>query len=216
MERGDYLVIIAGIIVVLILAIVVKPILTGEDVVFLPSSPEPPVDVPVTPVQVIPPVTPGMTNPPTPKPVITEKPFIPDISPTTTYSPQGSLWQPDPDMPMPAISMVPFASITSKYSGKTGTFLMPFPYWEITFSAVPDGTDPIFILDIMEEIRENNRVVDTRLVRTLTWRPDQEPDYRDVRFFEGDRLYYFMVTCQELREYTITILVPKKYLDEWS
>jgi hypothetical protein len=209
MNKGDYLVIIAAFIIVLLMAVVVKPLLTGEEVVFLPKSPEPVIMQPgqtgiVQPEITMPvPVqtTPEMTVPPTPS--------VTEIGPTVTKTPEGSMWQPNPDMPMPSIQMVPYATLTSKYNGKTGTFLMPYPYWEIQYTVIPLGENPVFVLDVMEE-----GVQKDRLVRTITWRPGTEPDPKEGRFFEGGRYYYFVITAEELQEYTITISVPLKYIEE--
>ncbi len=211
MNKGDYLVIIAAFIIVLLMAVVVKPLMTGEEVVFLPKSPELPVAQSVeTKVPITPGATPAYEKPTSDAPV----PIIPSVTekgPTTTATPEGSMWQPDPDMPMPAVRMTPYATITSKYSGKTGTFKMPFPYWEIQYSVVPLGDTPVFILDVMEE-----GVQKDTLIRTITWRPGTETEQKEGRFFEGDRNYYFIVTGEELQEYTITILVPLKYIEENS
>ena len=47
MEKRDYIVIVVAILIVLILAVFVKPMLTGQQVVFLPASPPSPTEKPI-------------------------------------------------------------------------------------------------------------------------------------------------------------------------
>jgi hypothetical protein len=127
MERRDIMVIAGALLVVLILAVVVKPMLTGQ----APNLGLPEVAAPSGPVEPIapPPVqeTPVQSTTQAqseasesldtdPLPVQTTIPGVGsgDLGPVPT----PISWQPDPENPMPAIQMVEYADIVGKYTGK--------------------------------------------------------------------------------------------------
>ncbi|NLV26690.1 MAG: hypothetical protein GXY48_05945 [Methanomicrobiales archaeon] len=212
MEKRDFVVIFAAIIIVLIMAVVVKPIITGQPVVFLPESPAPIEEVisesntgtilstPVDTEIII-----------TPEPTLvqeTQEPTIPSqstVSVTPSITPMT--WQPDSDNPMPAIQMTNYAEIVGKYTGSTVPFRIPTPYWELHYHVTPMGTDGTFSMDVKEKSDAGEKTV-----RTITWRDGNAPDPREYRFFEGGKDYYLIINANQLKEYRINIQIPLKYI----
>ena len=212
MEKQDILVIVAAIAIVLIMAVVVKPLITGEPVTLLPEGmlgegqvsdsgevdmiDTQPVYVPVetevqyqqTPVQDTPPPTIAQTPVPTAQ--------------------KGLTWQPDPDNPMPNIQMITYAEIIGRYSGATDMFVIPVPYWEVQYELSYEATVvPEFSIDV-HEVKDG---VDS-ILRTMTFKQDKKPDPTENRFYEGGYTYYITISAKDLAEYKIQILVPEKYI----
>lgn len=220
MERRDILVIVGALIVVLILAVVVKPMLTGKEVnLGIPQTPAPPVQ---TGVPVYQPVEeePGemeLTPVPTQSPS-SVSPGIPDTSPGSAKNPSEPLplptsisWQPDPDNPMPAIQIIEYADIVGKYTGSTAVFRIPTPYWEISYNITPSGAPAVFMLDVVE--KGVNREDDT-IIRSMVYRQGKAQDPKEGRFFEGGRDYYFNITAENLEKYRIVVSIPLKYIPD--
>lgn len=213
MEKRDYIVIVVAILIVLILAVFVKPMLTGQQVVFLPASPPSPTEKPIeqglmptdtspshTPVQEISQISSAPTQSeviPTSKSQAAE--VIPEVTPMT--------WQPDPANPMPAIQMINYAEIIGKYTGKTEPFRIPTPYWELNYNVTPLDNTAVFLIDIY---KLNNK--EEIPVRSFVWHEGVEPNPQDLRFFEGGRDYYLNITAEKLKEYKIVIKIPLKYI----
>ena len=214
MEKRDVTVILAAIIVVLIMAVVVKPIITGQPVIFLPESPAPVEEV--IPENFSETYTPGPVDTEvilTPEPTMvqtTQEPVISSpgtVSITPTITPMT--WQPDADNPMPAIQMTNYAEIVGKYTGSTSPFRIPTPYWELHYNVTPADENAVFSLDVRETSDSGERTI-----RTLTWREGKVPDPREYRFFEGGKDYYLNIIGNNLKEYRITIQIPLKYIRE--
>jgi hypothetical protein len=221
MERRDIMVIVGALLVVLILAVVVKPMLTGQPVdLGIPQ-------VPVTPAQIdsgVAPITQEPVAPQVPIPEETEKTSEDLTAPYHSEEPGSEnrvilpepttvTWQPDPSNPMPAIQMVQYADIVGKYTGSTGSFRIPTPYWEITYNVTPAKSEknPTFIVDI---IKEGLSGEDDKTVRTLIYREGKSFDPKEGRFFEGGHDYYLRITAENLDKYQIIIYIPLKYIPD--
>lgn len=214
MEKRDIVVILGAIIIVLILAVVVKPILTGQTVVLLPEAPQNTVIAP-PPLQErseIPPAQPAPQTPvPTMEPGLSQsgdQNMNATVQHPSLTPPSKMTWQPDAGNPMPAIQMVNYAVINGKYTGNTATFRIPTPYWEIYYNITPNSTAQIFSMDIIEKGKEE------KIIRTITYRPGKEHDPMESRFFEGNQDYFLNITAQNLDQYRITIQIPIKYIQD--
>jgi hypothetical protein len=215
MERRDILVIAGALLVVLILAVVVKPMLTGQPVnLGLPevTPTPPPVDSGLNPMPadtsaIITPVP--ETTPGTDEGLHNESPPAPVE--TVTPEPTSVSWQPDPENPMPAIQMVVYADIVGKYTGSTAPFRIPTPYWEISYNVTPAGSDPAFQMDVIEK---GSGKGEDRTIRTMTYHQGMVPDPKEGRFFEGGREYYLQITADKLEKYQVKISIPLKYIPD--
>ncbi len=222
MERRDILVIAAALIVVLVLALVVKPMLTGQAPnLGLPQTPEPTPSgepasaVPSTGIVVTGPTEIQLTPEPTPiEQAITPQPSTPEPRGQTGEplpAPTKVSWQPDADNPMPAVQMVHYADIVGKYTGSTAPFRIPTPYWEITYNITPAGPAPVFLMDVMEKGTAGDA---DKTLRSMIYRPGKEMDPKEGRFFEGGRDYYLNITADKVEKYRIFISIPLKYIPD--
>lgn len=148
MDKKDLLYGFGAICIILIIALVIKPAMTGQPVnTGIPVvTTAPPVIVPlavnatnITPViTAIIPVTPE----PTPTPVPTWDASVKGVSFVDPSSYNISFNQSLPsgtridNLPLNT-SMVSYAKIEGKYSGTTQTISIPFPYWELVYTVEP-------------------------------------------------------------------------------
>lgn len=145
MDKKDILYGVAAIVIILVMALVVKPMITGQPV-------NTGIPVPTTPAAVDnPPVIPGTTAPPVP--VVTTTVPTPTPAPTWDQSVQTvgfvdpsqygvTLTREIPNstridnLPLNT-SMTSFAKISGQYSGTTQVVEIPFPYWELVYTLEP-------------------------------------------------------------------------------
>jgi hypothetical protein len=220
MERRDIMVIAGAVLVVLILAVVVKPMLTGQAPnLGLPEAPAPvasiePIGAP-TGQQTSPP--PGTSVPETPPPTPSS-----EVTPNQTGEsqtgqkvpepvPTSVSWQPDPENPMPAIQMTEYADIVGKYTGSTAPFRIPTPYWELSYNVTPSGDTPVFLMDVVEK---GIAGADDKTIRSYVYRQGKIPDPKEGRFFEGGRDYYLRVISDQIEKYQVKISIPLKYIPD--
>jgi len=221
MERRDILAIVAALAVVLILALVVKPMLTHQAPnLGLPETPAPsvPVEQGATEsgIVVTGPTEIVLTPEPTPVPASPVPPVndtlqtgsdfgrpLPSMTPVT--------WQPDADNPMPAVQMITYADIVGKYTGSTAPFRIPTPYWEIAYNVTPSGSMPVFMMDVIEKGVSGET---DKTIRSMVYRQGKEPDPKEGRFFEGGHEYYLNITADQVEKYRITVSIPLKYLPD--
>jgi hypothetical protein len=158
MEKRDVAMVAIGIAIVMVLAFVVKPVITGKPVDLsipvpslpfqatptpTPATPNPVPSVPLTPVPGLTPVTPAPTKTPTP---------VPSWSGQTRdlnfVDPAGYNTSPGDQLPpihgvvlndtQPvADEMVTYATIKGQYPGTTETLHIPFPYWQLVYTVDP-------------------------------------------------------------------------------
>jgi hypothetical protein len=150
MEKQDIMYGVAALVVILIIAVVIKPMVTGQ--AMHTGLPEPTPEPTVGPVTISPPNSSQQIIPTTsPTPVPTKPP-----TPVQTWSPNSSLTVGfiDPsaygisfnqslpggtrinDVPVDT-NMTTIAKIDGQYSGTTQVIKMPFPYWEIWYTVDP-------------------------------------------------------------------------------
>jgi hypothetical protein len=150
MEKQDIMYGIGALIIILIIAVVIKPMVTGQAMhTGLPEPTPEPTVIPVT----LPSSnnTPQIPHTPLPTPVPTKPP-----TPVPTWATNGSLAVGFIDPSAYGISfnqslpggtrinevlvdtnMTTIAKIDGKYSGTTQIIKMPFPYWEIWYTVDP-------------------------------------------------------------------------------
>ena len=63
---------------------------------------------------------------------------------------------------------------------------------------------------VVIDVENPNRLVITPIRQTIYEEPPEDP--WTVKFFEGQRSYYFRVDTSFIKSYTITIKVPQEYL----
>jgi hypothetical protein len=219
MERRDIMVIAGALVVVLILALVIKPMLTGQAPnLGIPETPPAGPAEPVPPVNTTKPSAPVVTPVPT-GPVHTlpgsaasvKSPGAGGNQETVLPSPTKVRWQPDPENPMPAVQMIEYADIVGKYTGSTSPFRIPTPYWEISYNVTPAGSQPVFLMDVVE--KGDGKSAD-KTIRSVVYRREKAPDPKEGRFFEGGRDYYLKITAEQLEKYRIIISIPLKYIPD--
>ncbi|MDI6719520.1 MAG: hypothetical protein QMD46_07930 [Methanomicrobiales archaeon] len=227
MEKQDILSLAAAMAIVAILALVVKPALSGEDIlgVSLPSGREAeatPVPARSAPLPTPRPTTPAPAPSPTaawngaPKSIGFVDPAVYQIQ----SGDSGPRLSTPPAQPQDH-SLVTYAVIQGRWSGTTEILRIPFPYWEMHYTAEP-------LVDVSEDHvtvfpRINIQVMDAddpnRFVRVanpdiLDSRLFAENDPRPwiEKFYEGNRNYYFVINARFVSSYTIEIKVPKRYV----
>jgi len=146
MEKKDVMYVVIAICILLVMALVIKPIMTGKPVgTGISGSPtSQPIPVNVTSnyswvtSQVTTPKIAVATSIPTPVPTITVK-NISFVNPATYgISMDNALPNGTPiNSVTEDTNLTLFATITGQYSGTTQVFHIPFPYWELVYTVEP-------------------------------------------------------------------------------
>jgi len=221
-KKQDFIYVVLGIAVVLVIALVVKPAATGE----LPGlwgagEPEPTITPAWTPA--IPPQTAAPT--PTPVPTWDGKPRpIGFVDPTTYQIPAGESRLNMTSLPAvagPGITRwVTYATIDGQWSGTTGIVRVPFPMWRLDYSDITTSNDeiPFFNCQVMDA-RDPNR-----FVRVFTFnfadflavkdKPDLKKQQWVSIFYEGYHDYYFVINTRCIDSYHLKIQVPETYMNK--
>ena len=198
MEKRDLVMVVAALAIVAVMAVFVKPILTGEpanlefpsfggteqgqkQIVYQTSAyTMPPTDITTYPTTA--PVWEGQSK------------QLGFVAPTTTGTPS-----PTPThMIPPEITPVPeklltYATIQGKAGGTTETLSIPFPYWELWYSVEPwetryvgetsskeAGVADVFAVEVFPSFSiEVRDAADNSLVRTIEPRGGLDPDLWD-------------------------------------
>lgn len=153
MQKEDIQWAVLGILLLLVIALVIKPMMTGEPVnIGLPETPTPtPESSPDNPLQTIT-LTPILTvtvPTPTPTPLTTW-----DQSTTTLVFVDPSTYGvnldeslpnatniPESDAAVRNSSMATYATFAGQFSGATQVIRIPFPYWELWYTVEPLSAD---------------------------------------------------------------------------
>jgi hypothetical protein len=137
-----------------------------------------------------------------------------DLTPVTIGFVSGTLI-PTPGIPLenfPNRSMITYATIEGRWSGTTQTFSIPYPYWQLEYTAEPTALPPDVFPRLTIQVfdaGDPNRVVgiiEQEVYTTAPERPWVE------KFYEGNRTYYFQVTTRFIKSYTINLQVPVAYV----
>lgn len=218
MEKRDLLAVVVAIGLVLIVALVIKPVLQGEDNAFIPGT--------STGEEVIP--TPKATpilGPPTPEP--TQTPIwdgtVCDVSFVNPATYHIDIPEPQPTAGIPGqappekLNLTTYAIIDGKWSGTTEIITIPFPYWElhytVTESVGPGYVFPSINIQVMDVSDPNRfvRIINPGLLDSATWSTNDPRPWIE-KFYEGERSYYFIITTSFVESYSMEIKVPTRYL----
>jgi hypothetical protein len=145
MEKRDLVIVIAALAIVIIMALVVKPAITGEPPDL--SIPIPGVEPTPSPQPTLPdwakeytaqPATVSPTAPPTPQPTWSgQSQTLGIVGPGATPEPTLSHSQLPEETPPAPEQLLTYATIEGNYGGMTENLSMPFPYWEIHYTVEP-------------------------------------------------------------------------------
>lgn len=220
-KKQDFIYVVLGIVVVLVLALIIKPAATGEPSgLWGAGEPEPTITPAWTPT------IPSVTAVPTPTPVPTwdGKPRpVKFVDPGVYQVPAGesrlNMTVPPPGtVNAPGITRwVTYATIDGQWSGTTGIVRIPFPIWRLDYSDITTSNDeiPLFNCQVMDA-EDPNRFV---RVFTLNFRdfvamkdkPDLKKEQWVSIFYEGYHDYYFVVNTRCIDSYHLKIQVPETY-----
>ncbi len=225
MERQDVVFFVAGILIVLLIALFLKPALSGESPVltldFGNTTEDPAPSPTAAPQTAVPTETPIPT--PTAKVAtgwdgnVQEIGFVDpstyqvDFNESMPYSASHPLSTPKER------NLVIFATITGRWSGTTEIFTIPTPSWELHYTATesvePGTVFPRMKIQVMDANDPNRivRIIDSGILNTLTWE-DEESDPRPwtEKFYEGERGYYLVITTHFVSSYRIDIMLPQE------
>ncbi len=218
MDKKDLVFFGVAIVIVIIVALIGKPLIMGEPISILPSS-EPSVDPnePMPIPSILPTRSPRPTETPTPIPTPTwdgEVKTVGYVDPSTynIETPEQISMVQQPVSYQQNREMTTYAIIQGEASGVTEIFEIPFGYWEmhITFDSWTD----IPIHSYLEfQIRNAEDRDDYQTFNSVDEGPrvTQDSDAQDTWVLEqyGSGSYYFVIKEQLLKSYTIKIMVPK-------
>jgi hypothetical protein len=146
MDKKDVMYGVAAIVIILVMALVVKPIMTGQPInTGIPA----PVKTAIIQNQTVTPITPFPTqmgtpqiSTPTPTPVPTWDKTVQNVGFVNSSTYGVSLTQAIPNgtrfdnLPLNT-SMTSYAKINGQFSGTTQVIKIPFPYWEMVYTVEP-------------------------------------------------------------------------------
>jgi len=147
MDKKDIAYLVGALVIILVVAVVIKPLATGQPVNTGIPFPTTTQEVTLKPVHVYTettlPVTPLITTtPPTPVPTWDSKIKTVGFVDPGTYGismneslPVGTRI----DNSMTTRATTSYATISGKYSATTQIFSIPFPYWELWYTVDPSG-----------------------------------------------------------------------------
>ncbi|MCQ8894134.1 MAG: hypothetical protein NQU46_05835 [Methanolinea sp.] len=243
MERRDIAILMVALAAMVILAGIVKPVLTGKAPdLSLPFLPGPGEETPTSLPTAVIPRAPATTLPsPSPTPTWSGKTETlgyvglesPPATPTFTRFP--------PDTPVQE-RLLTYAAIQAQAGGITQAIAMPFPYWELHYTVDPwkttfvgttssrmGGQAEFFAAEVFPSFSiEVRDAADGSLVRRIEpegglnaqlWEKDKESDPRPwvEKFYEGltPRSYYFVVKTHMIYSYRMEVKVPERYLGKY-
>jgi len=222
MEKKDFLFFALAIIIVLFMAVVVKPVLNGEEIQITslfddkkPVMPEIPTPPP-TPIYIT--QTPDIQQ--TPKPVATWDGSVKEVQfvdpstydiPPEPVNPAMISGIPN-DTVVRTEKMVSYATVIGHYDGTTGLVDIPFPSWKmkIQYTPLTDSPDvrPWLNIQVMDAGNPNSEIYAFESAKEFP--PGEDKPYSHM-FYEGDSSYYFIIETNFIKSYTIEIMVPEKY-----
>jgi hypothetical protein len=141
MDKKDIAYVISALAIILVIAVVIKPLATGQPINTGISLAQPPTSIPATPEVVYANITSlPTTTPPTPVPTWNGKASSVGFVNPATYGitpTQPTLSGTNITYTAPNTSMTTYATISGEYSGTTQVISIPFPYWELRYTIDP-------------------------------------------------------------------------------
>ncbi len=219
MEKTDLAYFVMAVGVVIVAALVVKPLVTGEPVILWAAE-----DVPV------PTVTDGRNVPVAPPYLITATPtptwsgtaetleFVDPATYHLTPEQTSPTISSPPNEPPPDTTTVTYAVISGQRSGTTEIVHIPFPYWYLDYSDITpmNYIFPSFNVQVMDANDPNRfvRIISLNYMdfRSYEYAPEQCKQQWISKFCEGYRDYYFVINTKCIDSYTLRIKVPQRYV----
>jgi hypothetical protein len=168
MDKKDIVYVVAALGIILILALVIKPIATGQPVntglsFLLPTTTATSTPIPIT-LQNVTIRTTIPTTPPTPVPTWNTKTKTVTFVDPATYGISTNQSLPGGtriNATQPDTSMTTYATISGKFSGTTQVINIPFPYWELSYTIEPatgpmGGLTQVPSLEVTPTLGENS------------------------------------------------------------
>jgi hypothetical protein len=224
MEKQDILVVAIAILAFAVLALVLRPMVTGPFFGLpadrgIPDGGTGPLATPTAPKTPSSSTTspPGKTITPTPSPAPTQ-PWDGSVKPVGFVGqPEGQVTlPPNPTIPQPSVqnrSLVTYARISNEWAGTTENLYIPTPWWVMEYTAdpraLPPNAYPLLIIQVFDA-QDPNRYITAPIRQPIYEEPPETP--WSQKFYEGKRTYYFKVDTSFIKSYTITIKVPQEYV----
>lgn len=221
--KADIIYVILGVVVVILLALVIKPMAMGE-IPRLPWGWGEEAGPTVTPAWV--PTIPPATAPPTPAPT-TAPPWngtpqkIGFVDPSTYQIPTGESRVNMTALPVNRSAptrWVTYATIDGYWSGTTGIVRIPGPIWRLDYSDIATSNYEIslFNCQVMDAADPNRFVriitLDFRDFLAAKDNPNLRKEQWVSTFYEGYHDYYFVINARCIDSYHLKIQVPEEYL----
>lgn len=215
MQSRDIVALTGAVVVVLLVALLARPALTGEETeIWFPPEGHP--TATPTPHATDGGDTSAQTEKPTPTPRPTwsgtaqELDFVDPGTYGINFTPSGTpIREPPADIPPGNVTMATFATISASGSGTSAIFYVPAPYWEVDLTISPyNQMFAAFDLDIIDA-GDPNRAVNHGHIGLYGHDFTEGEDYEATHtIYEGYRQYYLVVDTRSIRSYTITIRIP--------
>ncbi|MDN7023377.1 hypothetical protein FGU65_00425 [Methanoculleus sp. FWC-SCC1] len=225
MEKQDLVYVFLAIGIIAVMALVVKPIATGEPLnLFGTPEPEPTVAVPVTPPWEGRITASATTVAPTPTPtwngVAQSLSFVDPSTYHVDLTQKMPGMTPPPSGNMPNTTWTTYASIAGQWSGTSSIFHIPTPYWRLDYAnIVPMNEEsPLFNLQVMDADDPNRfvKVINLNRQDFANYDSTNSTAYRkeqwNCKFYEGYRNYYLVINTQCITSYDILVQVPTSYV----
>jgi len=217
MQSRDIAALTGAVVIVLLVALLARPALTGEDteIWFPPEGPPTATPTPHatdggdTSAHSLPPA-----ETPTPRPTWSgteqELAFVDPGTYRINFTTSGTpIQEPPADIPPGNVTMKPFATISASGSGTSEIFYIPAPYWVIDLSISPyNQVFSAFDLDLLDA-DDPNRAVNHGHIGLYGHDFIEGEAYESTHtIYEGYRRYYLVIETRSIRSYTITIRIP--------
>ncbi|MDD1719758.1 MAG: hypothetical protein LUQ25_06845 [Methanoregulaceae archaeon] len=250
MERRDLIMVGLGLAIVMVMAFIVKPVVTGKPVEIGVPLPFLPTPTP-SPTPFLRPDTSVGSSTPYPTKVTTPAPTpwngserrVGVIAGDAGSQPRRSVMESENlTNPTEPAKLVTYANISGNRSGRTESFSIPFPYWEISYTLRPDpdryianlsqptmgGYSGATAAERMPKL--SIKVIDAahpdQVIRTIEppggidpelWKRNAskyDPRPWSEKFYEtgSGKTYYFSISAQGILDYTIEVKVPASYI----
>ncbi|WP_067051277.1 hypothetical protein [Methanofollis ethanolicus] len=209
MERADLLSLAAGLVIVIVIALFIKPMIAAAPVnQTLPGSDPAQVTFAPTPT----PLMPGWDG------KVRDIGFVDPATYHLNITDEQVRWRETPSGDVRKDTMVPYATIRGTGSGTTEIIHVPVPYWELRYDADPYNTEFGYLnVQVMDAADPNRFVRIVTLQRadlvtaenaTAEWKNE---NWKET-FYEGQRDYWFVINTRCIRSYTLQVMVPEKYV----
>ncbi|WFN35194.1 hypothetical protein L1S32_03490 [Methanogenium sp. S4BF] len=218
MDKKDLAFFGAAIVIVIVVALIGKPLMMGEPIPFLPSAepsvnPNEPLPIPA----VLPTRTPKVTETPVPTPTPVwdgEVKTVSYVDPSTynIETPEKLVMGEQPAPYQQNRTMTTYAVIQGEASGVTEIVAIPSGYWEMHITFDPWTDSPINSY-LEFQIRNAEDRSDYQTFNSVDEGPRVSKEAGGQNMWVIERYeagsFYFVINEQLLKSYTIEILIPK-------